>query len=380
MKVSCLQENLARGLAIVGRAVASRSTLPVLGNIMLATDEGRLKLSATNLEIGINCRVGAKVEQEGAITIPARLLQDFVNSLPTERIDLELIARTQTLNLKCGRYEANIRGIDAQDFPAVGIPDEDGTIICDADDLRAVIDRVAFAAATDESRPVLTGVLAELATDRVTFAAADSYRLSVASAPLRQGPANPINIIIPARALQELRRISAEGETIEMRVAPNHSQVFFHFGDIDLVSQLIEGTFPNYRQIIPSSSNTKTVVSTGEFLQAARMAAIFARDAANIARLNIVPGDDASGDGGAGQMIVSATSSEQGDNVSALDVQVDGAPIEIAFNARYLVDALGVISSAQVQLETRDPSSPGVLRPVGDPDFVHIVMPMHIAR
>jgi len=239
---------------------------------------------------------------------------------------------------------------------------------------------VAFAAATDESRPVLTGVLAELATDRVTFAAADSYRLSVASAPLRQGPANPINIIIPARALQELRRISAEGETIEMRVAPNHSQVFFHFGDIDLVSQLIEGTFPNYRQIIPSSSNTKTVVSTGEFLQAARMAAIFARDAANIARLNIVPGDDASGDGGAGQMIVSATSSEQGDNVSALDVQVDGAPIEIAFNARYLVDALGVISSAQVQLETRDPSSPGVLRPVGDPDFVHIVMPMHIAR
>ncbi len=376
MKVSCLQENLARGLAVVGRAVAARSTLPVLGNIMLATDEGRLKLSATNLEIGINCRVGAKVEQEGAITIPARLLQDFVNSLPAERIDLELIARTQTLNLKCGRFEANIRGIDAQDFPAVGMPDEDGNIICDADDLRVVIDRVAFAAATDESRPVLTGVLAELATDRLTFAAADSYRLSVASAPLRQGPANPINIIIPARALQELRRISTEGDTIEMRVAPNHSQVFFHFDDIDLVSQLIEGTFPNYRQIIPTTSNTKTIVNTAEFLQAARMAAIFARDAANIARLNIVPG----GDGASSQMILSATSSEQGDNVSGLDVQVEGAPIEIAFNARYLVDALNVITSAQVQLETRDPSSPGVLKPVGDPDFVHIVMPMHIAR
>ncbi len=369
MKVSCLQENLARGLAVVGRAVAARSTLPVLGNIMLATDEGRLKLSATNLEIGINCRVGAKVEQEGAITIPARLLQDFVNSLPAERIDLELIARTQTLNLKCGRFEANIRGIDAQDFPAVGMPDEDGTIICDADDLRVVIDRVAFAAATDESRPVLTNV-------RLTFAAADSYRLSVASAPLRQGPANPINIIIPARALQELRRISTEGDTIEMRVAPNHSQVFFHFDDIDLVSQLIEGTFPNYRQIIPTTSNTKTIVNTAEFLQAARMAAIFARDAANIARLNIVPG----GDGASSQMILSATSSEQGDNVSGLDVQVEGAPIEIAFNARYLVDALNVITSAQVQLETRDPSSPGVLKPVGDPDFVHIVMPMHIAR
>ncbi|MEN6479053.1 MAG: DNA polymerase III subunit beta [Anaerolineales bacterium] len=376
MKVSCLQENLARGLAVVGRAVASRSTLPVLGNIMLATDASRLKLSATNLEIGINCWVGAKVEKEGAITVPARLLSDFVNSLPAERIDMELIARTQTLNLKCGRFEANIRGIDAQDFPAVGIPAEDGRIICGADDLRTMIDRVAFAAATDESRPVLTGVLAELTGDRITFAAADSYRLSVASAPLRQGPPNPVSIIIPARALQELRRISAEGDTIEMRIAANHSQVFFHFDDIDLVSQLVEGTFPTYRQIIPTVANTKAIVNTAEFLQAARMAAIFARDSANIARVNIVPG----GNGTESQMIISAMSAEQGDNVSALEIQVEGAPIEIAFNARYLVDALSVITSAQVQFETRDPSSPGVLRPVGDPDFVHIIMPMHISR
>jgi DNA polymerase-3 subunit beta len=376
MKVSCLQENLARGLSVVGRAVAARSTLPILGNIMLATDASRLKLSATNLEIGINCWLGAKVEQEGAITVPARLLADFVNSLPPERIDLELITRTQTLNLKCGRFEANIRGLDAQEFPSVGLPGDENRIALNAEDLRAMIDRVAFAAATDESRPVLTGVLAELTTESLTFAAADSYRLSVASTPLVQGPPNPLNMIIPARALQELRRISNDVDDIEMRIAPNHSQVFFHFDDIDLVSQLVEGTFPNYRQIIPTTSSTKTIINTAEFLQAARMAAIFARDSANIARFNIVPG----GDGGPGQLIVNATSSEQGDNVSELDVQVEGAPIEIAFNARYLVDALSVVSSAQVQLETRDPSSPGVLRPVGDPDFVHIVMPMHIAR
>ncbi len=376
MKVSCLQENLARGLSVVGRAVAARSTLPVLGNIMLATDASRLKLSATNLEIGINCWVGAKVEKEGAITIPARLLADFVNSLPAERIDMELIARTQTLNLKCGRFEANIRGIDAQDFPAVTMPDGDGRIVVDADDLRVMIDRVAFAAATDESRPVLTGVFAELTNDRLTFAAADSYRLSVANTALQEGPANPFSIIIPARALQELRRISSESGTIEMRVAANHSQVFFHFDDIDLMSQLIEGTFPNFRQIIPTSANTKAVINTADFLQAARMAAIFARDSANIARLNLVPASS----GSESQMIISATSSEQGDNVSALDVQMEGAPIEIAFNARYLVEALSVITSAQVQLDTRDPSSPGVLRPVGDPDFVHIVMPMHVAR
>ena len=260
------------------------------------------------------------------------------------------------------RFAARLPGLLAgHGMEIAGVPDDD------AYNAELVAQRAGLSFA---------GVLAELATDRVTFAAADSYRLSVASAPLRQGPANPINIIIPARALQELRRISTEGDTIEMRVAPNHGQVFFHFDDIDLVSQLIEGTFPNYRQIIPTVSNTKTVVNTGEFLQAARMAAIFARDAANIARLNIVSGNDGAGS----QLIVSATSSEQGDNVSELDVQVDGAPVEIAFNARYLVDALNVITSAQVELETRDPSSPGVLKPVGDPDFVHIVMPMHIAR
>ena len=377
MKVSCLQENLTKGLSIVSRAVATRSTLPVLSNILLSTDESRLKLSATNLEIGINCWIGAKVEQEGATTVPARLLAEFVNSLPADRVNLELINRTQTLNLKCGRFEANIKGIDAQEFPLIFVPEEDNRINIPPDQLRLMIDQVAFAAATDETRPVLTGVLAELSVDKLTLAAADGYRLSVRSIPLEQGPERPMSVVIPARALQELRRISGEEEQpVQMLIAPNRNQVFFHLNDIDLVSQLVEGAFPDYRQIIPTSSNTKTTVNTVDFQKAVRMAFIFARDASNVVRVQVVP----NGSGGPGRLIVSATSSEHGDNVSELDVTVQGGPIEIAFNARYLLDVLSVIDTAQVTLETRDPASPGVLRLVGNNDFVHIIMPMHIAR
>ena len=161
MKVSCLQENLAKGLGIVGRAVSPRSTLPVLGNILLATDAGRLKLSATNLEVGINCWIGAKVEEDGATTVPARTLVDLVNALPPERVDMELVVRTQTLNLRAGRSESNIKGIDAQEFPIVPAPEGEGGIPIEPDVLRTAIQQVAFAAATDESRPILTGVLAK---------------------------------------------------------------------------------------------------------------------------------------------------------------------------------------------------------------------------
>jgi len=377
MKVSCLQENLARGLSIVSRAVATRSTLPVLSNILISTDESRLKLSATNLEIGVNCWIGAQVEEEGATTVPARLLAEFVNSLPSERVDLNLITRTQTLNLRSGRFEANIKGIDAQEFPLILVPEDDNRANIDPDLLRQMIDQVVFAAATDESRPVLTGVLAKLSDEGLTLAAADGYRLSLSSSDLAQPPENPISVIIPARALQELRRICGDQEEpVQMLISGNRNQVFFHLKDIDLVSQLVEGNFPDYQQIIPNAHNTKMVVNTSDLLKAVRMAFIFARDAANIVRLHLNPGSDDN----QGRVVISATSAEHGDNVSELDAEIEGNAVEIAFNGRYLIDALAVIDTAQVSLETRDPSSPGLLKPVGGTDFVHVVMPMHIAR
>jgi DNA polymerase-3 subunit beta len=377
MKVSCLQENLAKGLSVVGRAVSPRSTLPVLGNVLLATDNGRLKLSATNLEVGINCWIGAKVEEEGATTIPARTFIDLVNALPPERVDMELVERTQTLNLQAGRSEANIKGIDAQEFPLVPEPEGEGGILIDPEVLRAAIAQVALAAATDESRPILTGVLAKFEDALLTLAAADGFRLSVRTVELPRAVPDPFSIIIPSRALTELGRVSGEQEDpVTITVTPTRNQVIFQLTDIVLVSQLIDGNFPDYRQIIPQDRTTHTVVDTAGFLKACKTALIFARDAAHIARLHIKPASELA----PGSMIVSATSAETGDDVSELDASIEGEEIEVAFNVRYLIDVLSVVGTPQVGLDTTTSSSPGVLHPIGDADFTHVIMPMHLGR
>ncbi|MGQ9598054.1 MAG: DNA polymerase III subunit beta [Anaerolineae bacterium] len=380
MKISCLQENLAKGLATVGRAVATRSTLPVLSNILMETDKGRLRLVATNLEIGISCWIGARVEEEGRTTVPARLLTEFVNSLPSGQIDMELIERTQTLNLKCARYEANIKGIDPAEFPDVPTAEslgEQNGLVLQTDVFRRMIERVVFAAATDESRPILTGVLAQFYQGGLTLAAADGFRLSVTSADVGVELDQTAKIIIPARALAELNRISGDQEEpIRLIITPTRNQILFHLTHTDLVAQLIEGNFPDYKQIIPKTYNTRAVVNTQELLKAVKVAFLFARDAANIIRFQILPGTELS----PGQIIVAATSAEFGDNVSELDAGVTGDKIEIAFNARYLIDVLSVVGAPEVALETSTPSSPGVVRPVGGDDFVCVIMPMHISR
>jgi len=379
MQVSCLQENLAKGLSIVGRAVASRSTLPVLSNVMLATDNGQLKLSATNLEIGINCWVGAKVIEEGAITIPARLLGEFINSLPPERIDMKLDESTQTLNLRCARFESNIKGIDAQEFPIVPTASiGEAAIKLEPSSLRAMIDQVVFAAATDESRPILTGVLVQFNEDNMTMAAADGFRLSVKAATLKQNFDDMMEVIIPARALMELGRISGDQEQpVEVIITPARKQILFHLQDIDLVSQLIEGKFPDYNQIIPKGYSTRSVMDTTSLLKAVRVSHLFARDSANIVKLEITPtGDELMN----GRITLVATSAELGDNVADVDASIEGNPMEIAFNAKYLIDVLSIIDSPQVVLETSAASSPGVLRSIGDDKFTHVIMPMHISR
>lgn len=379
MKVSCLQENLAKGLSIIGRAVASRSTLPVLSNVLLVTDNGQLKLSATNLEIGINCWVGANVQEEGSITVPARLLGEFVNSLPPERIDLTLDVETQTLNLHCARFESNIKGIDAQEFPLVPSANQaDEAIRLDPVSLRTMIDQVVFAAATDESRPILTGVLVQFNEDNLTMAAADGFRLSVKSAIISQNFGEMMEVIIPARALMELSRISGDQEQpISVIVIQDRKQILFHLDGIDLVSQMIEGKFPDYRQIIPSSYSTRSVIDTSSFLKAARVSHLFARDSAHIVKLEITPSGDEFMNG---QVTLMATSAELGDNVAEVDASIEGQAIEVAFNAKYLIDVLSVIGSPQVVLETSSSSSPGVLRAVGDEKFTHVIMPMHISK
>jgi len=375
MKLSCLQENLARGLGIVGRAVATRSTLPITGHVLIASDGGRLKLSATNLEIALTCWIGAQIEEEGAITIPARLLTDFINSLPPERIDMTLPARSRQLRLVCARNEATIGGMDADDFPPIPRVEGGEGFALDPKVLRKAITQVAFAAATDDSRPVLTGVHTLMEDTELTLAAADGFRLSVHRLPLGQSVAERTEVIVPARALAEVNRLLAdEEEPVQMMLNANRTQVLFRLKNVEMVAQLIQGTFPNYSQLIPSGHTSKATVSVADFLRETRIASIFARDGSGIVRLVMTPGEELT----PGKMAISARAEEIGDNLGEIDAVIEGEEAKIAFNGKYLQDVLAVLEEGQVALETTNPSSPGVLRPVGVENYVHVVMPMFV--
>jgi len=375
MKLSCLQENLNRGLNVVGRAVATRTTLPITNNILLTTEQSRLKLAATNLEMAITCWIGAKIEEEGAITVPARLLTEFISSLPNDKIDISLSPRTKTLELKCARFEARISGVDAKDFPPIPKVEEGITTKAEVAALQQGINQVAFAAATEESRPVLTGIDAQFKDDSLTLAAADGFRLAVFHLPLTTPVEQPIEVIIPARTLSELNRLIADQEEpVEITVNPNKSQALFRLKDIELVSQLVQGTFPNYTQLIPQSFNTRMVVSVDEFLRATKTASIFARDGSGIVRLVVTPGSAKT----PGKLTVSARSEEIGDDVGEIDATVEGEEAKVAFNGKYLTEVLSVLHETQVALETTNSSSPGVIRPVGSDNYLHVVMPMFV--
>lgn len=376
MKAIVLQENLARGLNIVSRAVSPRSTLPVLANVLLATDEGRLRLSATNLEMGITCWIGARIEEEGSTTVPARTFSDLVNTLTGEQVALTLDVNTQTLNVRCGASNTDIKCIDAQEFPPLPALELDGAIRINVADFKEMVHQVAFAASTDEARPVLQGVLIQVDGEQITLAAADGFRLSVRKANLSQPAAQSVSVIVPARALNELARIIVDGENeLLMLVPKGRGQVIFRCGEVELVSQIIEGTYPDYQSIIPRSYQTRTLVSTAALLKACKQAEIFAREGINEARLNIKPASDPSLPG---EVEVTAFSEETGKSETVLEAAVEGKGLLIAFNVKFLREALEVIKTPNVALEMNTSQTPGVIRPVGGDDFVHVIMPMRL--
>jgi DNA polymerase-3 subunit beta len=372
-----LQENLAKGLNVVGRAVSTRSTLPVLGNILLATDGGRLKLSATNLEIVITCWIGAKVEREGSTTVPARTFNDLVGALPQERIDLQLHDETETLHISCARTEANIKGITAQEFPLVPEPEEETRIRLEVKTLKEMIHQITFAAATDDARPTLTGIFTHFEGSNLTMAATDGFRLSRRTIEYPGHMEKARTVIVPARALDELARVMGDDdEEISVLLPEGRNQIVFEMDNIVLVSQLIGGNFPDFGSVIPKRHKTRTVLNTAAFLKACKTADIFAREASHTARVSIDPGNEMTG----GYATVSATSTETGDNVAQVDAEVEGDPIELNFNVKYLTDVLGVIGTPQVALETTSAVEPGVVKSVGEDDFLHIIMPMQFGR
>ena len=374
MKLSCLQENLNRGLSIVQRAVATRTTLPITSNVLLSSDQSRLKLVATNLELAISCWIPGKVDEEGAITVPARLLTEFVASLPPDNVDFSLTPRTKTLSVKCARFEARISGVDADDFPPVPQVESDIAVNIEAEAFRQAIKQVVFAAAVEESRPVLTGVDAIFEDKMLTLAAADGFRLAVYKLPLDNAVPERVEVIIPARTLSEIERLSIDDNPVTIMVNPTKSQILFRLKNVEVVSQLVQGSFPKYGQLIPQSYTTRVMVDVKQFLQATKTASIFARDGSGIVRLIVSPGNGEA----TGKLTVSARSEEIGEDVGDIDAVIEGPEAKIAFNGKYLMDALSVIREPQVALEVTTPSSPGVIKPVGSDNYIHVVMPMFV--
>jgi len=389
MKLSCLQENLHKGVSSVSRSVASRPQLPVLGNILISTDNGRLRLSATNLETGMNQWIGAKVEKEGSFTVPSRVFLEFVSSLPKEKVELSLLENQ--LFVKSGGYEATFNGIPASEFPPLPAFPEKPQVLFDPLLFSSAISRVSFSAATDEGRPILTGVLLKFSGKELTFVATDGYRLSMVKienpnflADKDKKENKETKIILPARSLFEVTRVieesfsqdkekkpgkaQTEKEDLAFALLSSGNQAMFSYSSCQIITQLIGGEFPAYEKIIPSSSSCSITIPTEDLLKSVKMASIFARDSANIIRFKIEKD----------KMIVSANTPQVGTNKSEIDIKGEGDGEEIAFNSRYLLDFLNVVGSGEIIFETSGALSPGVFKPASDNSYLHIIMPVRV--
>jgi len=370
MKVTCRPAVLGQALQVVSRAISSRTTLPILNNILIETTSEGLALTATNLEIGIRKLVPAEVAMEGSTTAPARLLTDFVSTLPDQDLELSLDGATQSLGLRCGRFDTHIKCIEAEEFPPGPRPDEGDRLEVPLDELIKAVEQTQMAASTDEARPVLTGVLVHIEAGQLTLAATDGHRLAVRKLAAHGAGDLEASLIVPARALAELARVlKGEPGRVELIISKARNQIFFKAGNSELTSRLIDGKYPNYAQVIPSKSSTTVRVATAELMQTVRAVSLFARDSANVIRVKAQ----------SGAVILSATTNEVGDSRAEMPAEVDGSEIQIAFNARYVLDALGVIGEDEVELLFDGPLSPGLLRPPGKEHYLYVIMPVRVA-
>lgn len=375
MKVSVLQDQLAKGLSIVSRAVDSRTTLPVLANVLVTADESRLRLSATNLELSITTYIGAQVHQQGHVTLPAKTIGELVSNLSPERVDLTLDSATQTVNVRCGRTTSNVKGIAAAEFPPVPEP-ADADVVVRGGDLKAMINHTVFSSAKEDNRPILTGLYVELDGSNMTMAAADGFRLAVKSIAIDAHFAQRRELVIPARTMIEVARTIVDDEKeVGFSLPGDRDLVLFYIDNTVIASQLLEGKFPDFNVIIPKTYNTAALVNTADFLRDCKRAEIFARENNNSARLTIRPPRAA---GEPGTLMLTARSSERGDNESTLEVNAEGEGLEASFNIRYLLDVLNVLSPTEfnVIFESAGPSAPGVIRAENDANFLHVIMPM----
>jgi DNA polymerase-3 subunit beta len=372
MIVSVLQENLAKSLNIVTKAVDSNPPLPVLANVLLETEDSRLKISATNLELSITMWIGAKVEQSGSITLPAKTFSELISSLSRERVDLRLDAATHTVHLRCGVQTSNIRGIDADEYPPINHNDS-ADLQLDGETLREMILQTAFAAAREQNRPILTGVYLQLDRQTMTMAAADGYRLAVRTAEISESFDEKQDMVVPARTMNEIARIVEDDQEIGIALPAQRNSITIFAPNVQISSQLLEGRFPDFASIIPRAFVTSTVLYTNDLLVVCQRAEIFARDNANSANLSVKP---AQNPGEPAEVLIVGKSAERGDSEGMLDATAEGEPLDISFNIRYLIDVLRVIKEERVVFQSNGPENPGVLKPENRDDFTHVIMPM----
>lgn len=361
MKISCKKENLAKALAIVSRMVKTRATLPVLSNIYLSSDNGRLKLVTTDLEAAITTWVGAKIDEEGAVTLPARTLVEYVTSNTDDTISLE--GASSDIIVKSQHYKATIKGILAEEFPIVTSVSSQKALKVSSSALKEAIFSVFPSAALDETRPVLSGVMFRVKSGKLKIVATDSYRLAEYSIDIKDSA--EFEAIVPGRAIAELGRVLPQ-DLSEVEIACKDGQVQFTFGDIRFMSRQIEGAFPDYEQIIPKGFVYEFTVDKEHLLEGVRMANIFAREAGNNIKIKT----------GEGAVEISAMSSQVGDQTGSVNVSSKGGSLEVAFNAKYVMDGLTAVETEEVFFGFSGALEAALIKPVGKEGFLYVVMPL----
>ena len=390
MKLNISQEKLAAGLGIASRAVAARSTLPVLTNVLLTAKGKHLILAATDLETGIICQVEAEVESEGQYSVPARTLVELVATLPKDSaIRLELNADKTALKVRCGSSKteigdaahgsgrinesvSRIAGIPASEFPALPALGDEPSLRLDGSELKEAILQVVPAASEDNARPTLQGVYVLLARNQITFYAADGFRMTRRSLKLPEAVEKPGSAIVPAAALANLARTLNGGE-IQMLLPRVGGRIIFFNQSLQVFAQLIEGQYPDIEQVIPKSYATRAVLATAALQKACKQADIFAREGQHLMRLALTPDN-----GVPGSLRTIGQSDQTGQVETVLEANVTGAAIELGLNATFLKESLSGLKSSNVAVEVITPTSPVVIRPVGDDSLLHILMPMHV--
>jgi DNA polymerase III subunit beta len=365
MKFSVLQQDLLPVLQAVSRSIGVKATLPVLSNVMLSLEKGKLRVAATNLEIGVIKYLSVEQEEEGQVTVPARTIDEILASLPASKVEIQ--SQGEVLVIKSGKFKASINGISSSEFPAIPMPNGEGVTF--NKEILLSSGQILFAAASDEGRPVLTGILTEAKNELLELVATDGFRL--AHRQIKLPASASLKTLIPKKTFEEVIRVlgEEEAETVGISTSQDQNQVVFTIGSTTVSSRLIEGQFPNWEKIVPKTFVGRAVVEKETLLKAVKLAAIFAKNESNIVTMKV----------GDGKLTLTSEARELGNQENEVDAQIEGEPLQIAFNAKFLQDAISASSSSQLMIEFSGPLSPALIKPMGVEGLEYIIMPVRLS-